>query len=73
MPDAFPQCSWFLPPAARIRVWNAAGVRFGVEQSPTGGSILVFETVPMDVTKIAAVQAVIEGKYLTNQVLTITL
>ena len=45
----------------------------GLSTAPTSGPISMFATVSTDVTKIAVTHAVIEGKYLTNQVLTITL
>jgi len=45
----------------------------GLSTSPTDGLNFMFATVWTDVTKIAVTHAVIEVKYLTNQVLTITL
>lgn len=62
-----------MTPADRNSVRNASGVHAGVEPSRSHGPIFVFAAISTNVTKIAAAQAVIEGKYLTNQVLTINL
>src|SRR3972149_9287255 len=58
-------------PTSGSRMLQASDL--GLRNTPTDGPNFMFATVSTDVTKIAATHAVIEVKYLTNQVLTITL